>query len=141
MSTTTCTIADLTARTGVTTTTGHDLGFGIPVLTGAQRQGDVLLVPAPDSDPATTPVPATGTPVVRGENGGNTHTVFADGPDVTCDVYDPNPTNLRVAILTVPAGSTAYLAHPEHAFNGIGPGTYEVRRQRELADQLRIVAD
>ncbi|NUR64049.1 MAG: hypothetical protein HOV87_36130 [Catenulispora sp.] len=35
-------------------------------------------------------------------------------------------------MLTVAVGATAYLAHPEHAYSGIGPGTYVLRRQREL---------
>ena len=38
-------------------------------------------------------------------------------------------------------GSTAYLGHPEHGFMGIGAGTYEIRRQREMAEELRMVAD
>ena len=43
--------------------------------------------------------------------------------------------------LTVPDGEVAYLAHPEHGYSGIGPGTYELRRQREQADQLRMIQD
>lgn len=35
-------------------------------------------------------------------------------------------------MLTVAEGSVAYLAHPGHAYSGIGPGTYVLRRQREL---------
>lgn len=35
----------------------------------------------------------------------------------------------------------AGVAHPEHGFSGIGAGTYEVRRQREQADEIRLVAD
>ena len=48
---------------------------------------------------------------------------------------------LTVATLSVPDGATAWLGHPEHAYLGIGPGTYEVRRQREQAEELRVVAD
>ena len=51
------------------------------------------------------------------------------------------PGNLIVARLAVPAGAVAYLGHPEHGYLGIGPGTYELRRQREQADELRMVAD
>ncbi len=41
----------------------------------------------------------------------------------------------------------AYIAHPEHAYTGIAPGSYTLRRQREQADQAdqadgeRFVAD
>ena len=98
-----------------------------------------LVVPAQAS--AKTVVPATGTPVVRGENGGNTHAIYpADGP-VFCDVQAGSVTDLRVAALSVPDGSTAYLGHPEHGYMGVGPGDYEIRRQREMAEELRMVAD
>lgn len=112
----------------------------VPVHTGMQRQGDVLIVPRPDVPAATTNVPADGVPVVRGENGGNTHLLLAAG-DVRCDIRQADTTNLTLAVLTVADGATAYLAHPEHAYTGIGPGTYRLSRQREQADELRMVAD
>ncbi len=120
-----------------------DLDFEVPVLDGLQRQGDVLIVPARTckvTGTAKTIVPKTGTPVVRGESGGNTHEIVAEGP-VYCDVLAASPTSLIVAVLTIPDGSTAYLAHPEHGYAGIAPGTYGLLRQREQADELRMVAD
>lgn len=132
------TTAEMTTATGVSViTTVEDMD--IPVLSGMQRQGDVIVIPADIT--ATNPVPGGGTPVVRGENGGNTHAIHAaDGP-VYCDVQTGSATDLRVAALSVPEGSIAYLAHPEHGFMGIAPGSYEIRRQREMADELRMVAD
>lgn len=132
------TTAEMTSATGVSVvTTVEDID--IPILAGLQRQGDVMVIPADVA--ATTAVPATGTAVVRGENGGNTHAIYAaDGP-VFCDVKAGSATDLRVALLSVPDGSTAYLGHPEHGFMGIGAGTYEIRRQREMAEELRMVAD
>ncbi len=135
----TLTIRDMSDRTGVQVTTGHDLDWDIPVLSGMQRQGDVIVVPADVT--ATAPVPAAGTPVVRGEAGGNTHAVYPDGCDVHCDVVEARAGDLTVARLTVGEGSVAYLGHPEHAFAGIGPGSYVIRRQREQADEIRMVAD
>jgi len=117
-----------------------DQQIDIPVLAGLQRQGDVIIIPNPELGAAVTPVPAAGTTVVRGESGGNTHTVVADGP-AFCDPVTGRANQLRVAALTVPDGSTAWLAHPEHGYMGIAPGTYEIRRQREQADELRMVAD
>jgi hypothetical protein len=38
---------------------------------------------------------------------------------------------LLIGILTVPARGEQYLAHDQHGYLGIGPGTYEVGRQRE----------
>lgn len=134
------TIAQMSKATGVAVETGHDLDFEVPVLSGVQRQGDVIVVPDPSAS-ASTPVPAAGTPVVRGESGGNTHAIHADGPGVLCDTYPASASSLTVASLVVPEGSAAYLAHPEHAFNGIGPGRYSIRRQREQAEELRVVAD
>lgn len=112
----------------------------VPIITGFQRQGDVLVMPNAAVPVATTPVPAAGTAVVRGESGGNTHAIVGDGP-VFCDVRTASATDLTLATLTVPPGSVAYLAHPEHAYSGIGAGSYMLRRQREQADELRMVQD
>lgn len=134
------TTTQMVASTGVDVITAQDMDVDIPVLAGVQRQGDVLIRPA-IGVLAHTPVPAAGTPVVRGESGGNTHAIFAaDGP-VFCDTVTASPGELRVATLTVPEGSTAYLGHPEHGYQGIAPGSYEIRRQREMAEEMRMVAD
>ena len=115
----------------------------VAIIAGLQRQGDVIVIPAAIAGqitPATTPVPASGVPVVRGEAGGNTHLLLADGPVF----YNPAPASvesLDLGVVTVPDGSTGYLAHPEHAYSGIAPGTYLIRRQREQADEIRMVAD
>lgn len=136
------TLATLIDRHGITVDDHLDLDDLVPVNTGMQRQGDVIIVPTVgNAKPATTPVPTTGTPVVRGEAGGNTHAIVADGPGVFCDTRQATARDLTLATLTVDEGSVAYLAHPEHAYTGIGPGTYTLRRQREQADELRIVAD
>ena len=47
-------------------------------------------------------------------------------------VPDGDARSLDLGTLTVGPGALAYLAHPEHAYSGIGPGTYVLRRQREL---------
>lgn len=135
------TTTEMIEATGVNVITATDIAdVEIPVLAGIQRQGDVIICPAVGML-AETPVPAAGAPVVRGESGGNTHTIYAaDGP-VYCDVTTPSTRSLRVALLSVPEGSTAYLGHPEHGYMGIAPGSYEIRRQREMAEEIRMVAD
>lgn len=114
----------------------------IPVCDGLQFQGDVAVVPdnmcGGPLDPAATPVPTAGVAVVRGENGGNTHLLLGD---CFFDAARPGDLDLELGVLTVPAGGVAYLAHPEHAYSGIAPGTYELRRQREQADVIRLVQD
>ncbi len=133
------TTTELIEATGIPVCTEQDFDLEIPIIAGLQRQGDVLVLPAAVT--ATAPVPKAGTPVVRGENGGNTHAIYAaDGP-VFCDVMAGSATDLRVAVLAVPEGSTAYLGHPEHGYMGIAPGGYEIRRQREMAEEMRMVAD
>lgn len=136
---TTRTMADLIQATGLEVLTQLDREVSIPLVGGAQRQGDVLILPRPGVT-ATTLVPSTGTPVVRGENGGNTHAIQADG-EVYCDVMEPSVRSLTVAHLFVAEGSEAVLCHPEHGFNRIAPGSYEIRRQREMAEEMRMVAD
>lgn len=134
------TTTEMSAASGVAITTDQAADMEIPVYAGLQRQGDVIIIPMAGVA-AKTAVPSSGTPVVRGENGGNTHAVFAaDGP-VFCDVQGGSASDLQVAVLSVPEGSTAYLGHPEHGFMGIAAGGYTIRRQREMAEELRMVAD
>lgn len=140
------TLDELTTRHGVTVDDHHDLTGLVPVTAGLSRQGDVIVIPAAMArqtvvEASTTPLPAAGYPVVKGESGGNTHLLLADGPVFFSPAAFTDATSLDLGVLTVPEGSTAFLAHPEHAFQGMAPGTYVVRRQREQADELRMVAD
>lgn len=127
-------------RHGVDVHEHLDREFQIPVLSAPQRQGDVMVVPLAAGRQASTGVGRDGFPVVRGENGGNTHLLLAEG-DVRFDSLPVSPTNLALGTLTVGEEATAWLAHPEHGYLGIAPGSYELRRQREQADELRLVAD
>ena len=109
----------------------------VPVLTGLQRQGDVIVIPMRAGKvEGLKPVPSEGIAVVRGENGGNTHLLLAEG-EVS---FAPAPgRDQRLGTLVV--GGTAWLTHPEHGFMGIGKGSYIISRQREQADIVRLVAD
>jgi hypothetical protein len=111
----------------------------VPLLTGPQAQGDLLVVPVnrPDTDEWRS-VPPDGVQLVHGEATGNTHWLHCgfDSPGVTwCrpDREDPDHDPLVVALLRVPDGQSALLIHTdEHGANGIGPGSYEIRRKRQL---------
>lgn len=143
MSNTITTVAHAEQAFGVAVDEHHDRQADIPVLTGLQFQGDVAVIPDQRHTPATTEIPTKGVPVVKGENGGNTHLLLADGAcffDASATAGD-DPDDLDLGTLTVFEGATAYLAHPEHAFSGIGTGTYTLRRQREQADVARFVQD
>lgn len=138
-------LADILTRAGVDTLGVLDAQVDVPVLTGvAQRQGDLLILPRPNKPAATTPIPAAGVTVVAAETStGNTHSLHSlDGPASYYETRDPGPAGLILGVLTVPDCATAYLVHSEeHGANAFGPGTYEVRRQREFAGEWRTVAD
>jgi len=111
----------------------------IPVCTGAQRQGDVFISPTRAGQVAgLKPIPAEGYPVVRGENGGNTHLLLAEG-DVQFAPAEQN--GQRLGTLVVGTGGKAYVTHPEHGFQAIGEGFYIIKRQREQAEIERMIAD
>ena len=143
--TSTATLGAVLERAGVDTLGVLDAQIDVPVLTGlAQAQGDLLVLPRPDKPAASTPIPAAGVLVVRAESsGGNTHSLHSwEGPGCFYDERPAGGTGLVLGVLTVPDGATAYLVHTEeHGANAFGPGTYEIRRQREQADEIRVVAD
>ena len=127
--------------TATFTATGIDLDAAdIPIITDLpQAQGDVMFIPTRPSAKPGQPVPPEGVPVVRGENGGNTHLLLAAGPGVT---WAPiSGSLLDLGVITVPAGAVAYMQHPEHAGLALGIGAWICRRQREQADEIRRVAD
>ncbi|MEO3872770.1 hypothetical protein ABGB18_28480 [Nonomuraea sp. B12E4] len=132
------TLEQAIATFGVTVDEHLDRQAEIPILSGLQFQGDVAVVPV-NREPARTPIPEAGVPVVRGQAEANTHLLLATGKAYFA--AEQRFDGLVLGVLTVAEGATAFLAHPEHAYTGIAPGTYELRRQREQADQTRFVAD
>lgn len=120
----------------------------VPVLTRPQAQGDLMIVPLGLAYDGTAPewpqgdvVPMDGVQVVHGEATGNTHWLHAgfNSPGVS---WHRAGDGLVVGVVTVPSGQTAMLVHTdEHGANGIGPGRYEIRQKRELADEIRYVED
>lgn len=133
------TLAEIERTTGVTVFDYLARDADVPLVTTAACQGDVSLLRVTTAA-ATTPLPQAGYPVVRGEAGGNTHSLHADA-GVCFDANSGNSEGLVLGHLTVPDGTRAVLAHPEHGFLEIAPGTYRVGRQREWAGEWRMVAD
>lgn len=112
----------------------------VPVLTGLQLQGDLAIVPARPSARKGQPVPASGIQVVRGEATANTH--WLDSYNGECLWAPVNGAGPELGVLTVPEGAVATLTHTdEHGCNAIGAGTYRIRRQREQAEEIRLVQD
>jgi len=85
---------------------------------------------------STALVGGEGIPVIKGEAGGNTHLLIADGEVRWIPLNGQN-----LGTVTVEPGAQAFMAHPEHGYMGIAPGSYTIRRQREQADEIRMVAD
>lgn len=115
----------------------------VPVLTGPQAQGDLMVVPVDRVPAGLVPslVTAAGVQVVTGEATGNTHWLHAgfDSPGVAWTRVDRG---LTIGYVTVPEGQTALLVHTdEHGANAIGAGVYAVHGKREMADEIRRVAD
>jgi hypothetical protein len=117
----------------------------IPVLSGAQVQGDVIITPMKPGKSAHTfkPIPAGGVQVVRGEATRNTHWLDNGNPDAAACVWAAvDNDGLTLGILEVPAGQTALLTHTdEHGSNGIAPGCYRIGRQQQQAEKIERVRD
>ena len=135
----TSTIDSMTTRTGVTVLDHIDPSADVPVVSVAAAQGDVSILRV-TTRPATTPMPAR-VDVVRGEAGGNTHSLHPSGDCFWDAGTARSVADLTLGTLTVPEGSTAVLAHPEHGFLELAPGTYRIGRQREYAGEWAYVAD
>ena len=136
---------ELISRYGMDVDAHLDRDADIPVLTGPQAQGDIGIRPVHPQPvggsrfrrlragsarraSAVTPIPAGGVVVATGQEG-HEHRLLP-GP-ARFDPVHPLSDSLLIGILTVPAGGEAYLAHDQHGYLGIGPGTYEVGGQRE----------
>jgi hypothetical protein len=137
---------ELISQHGIDVSAHLDRNADIPVLTGPQAQGDIAIRPVRPRRlglggsrflgrvasrrraRAVTPIPARGFVVAVGREG-HEH-LLLPGP-ARFDPARQSPGELLIGILTVPAGSEAYLAHDQHGYLGIGPGTYEIGGQRE----------
>jgi hypothetical protein len=126
-----------------------DAALTPPVVAGVpQAQGDLIVIPwgadiAPErralAVAAAKPIPEPGIAVVRGQ-GGNTHLLV--DPDRAGVGWAAEPGDGQtLGTLVVPPGAVAFLDHPEHGRNATGPGVYVIRRQREMADEIRLVQD
>lgn len=127
--------------------TGHDVldhldrDTLVPIITGLQCQGDVVVIPMRDGKVAgALAVPLAGMVLVRGESGGNTHLLLSS-PGVSFAPAKGGRESLDLGTLVVVDHATAYVHHPEHGYLGIGSGQYLIRRQRQMAEIARVVAD
>lgn len=146
--TTTMTVAGLARSTGIDPLEHLDRDATIPVHDEPQSQGDVrvrrLGTTSVRVRPGATwtPVPPEGVTVVDGGPGGHAH-VLTPGLGATCPVLwttsVDDPEGLAVGVFR--ADEPCFLYHTEHGGQGYAPGSYVLRRQREQAEQERLVAD
>jgi hypothetical protein len=135
----TATLGELIGRHGVDVLEHLDRQVEVPVLDGLQFQGDLAVIPDLQNlaaDRAAQEVPAAGIAVIEAVGGGHEHRLLPTG-ELTMFAPLGGGQDLGVLVTTAPA----YLAHPEHGYLGIAPGSYLLRRQREQADEERLVAD
>jgi hypothetical protein len=142
---TTATLGQLIEKHGFDVLDHLDRDLEIPVHAGLQAQGDLFIIPA-DPDRGSrqgAAVPPDGIAVIKAVGGGHEHRLFAGQPGSA--FFTPAGAG-RQDIGVLECSEPAYIAHPEHAYAGIAPGTYTLRRQREQADwehayEERFVAD
>jgi hypothetical protein len=138
----TTTYAEALSKVGATVPEHLVADAEVPVLTGAQAQGDLLIVPIEKTTQALAPVPAEGVQVVFGEATGNSHFLHQgfDSPDVAFARVPGD--GLTLVEVMVPEGQSAQLIHTdEHGANGIGAGLYAIQAKRELRDEITRVKD
>lgn len=132
------TYATALARSGVSVPDHLAADALVPVLTGPQAQGDLMIVPIAATPDGLNPetIPDAGIQVIYGEATGNTHWLHRgiDSPSVRW-VFDS--AGVRLGYLEVDPGNNAMLIHTdEHGVNGIGPGSYAIHRKR--AQDVRL---
>lgn len=137
---TTTTLGQLSEATGFGVLEHLEAEAEVPVLSGLQAQGDLFIVPLKVGKSALRggEVPAAGIAVIEAMSGGHEHRLFGGEPG-TAFFRPANSGGQAIGMLECTA--PAYILHPEHGAAGIAPGAYELRRQREQADEERLVAD
>ena len=137
---TTATLGQLIDKYGFDVHDHLDRDLEIPVHAGLQAQGDLFIIPAESNETGrqSAAVPLDGIAVIESVGGGHEHRLFAGQPGTA--FFTPAQAG-RQDIGLLECTEPVYIAHPEHAYAGIAPGTYTLRRQREQADEERFVAD
>jgi hypothetical protein len=132
------TLGQLIDRHGIDVLDHLDRQLEVPVLDGLQFQGDLAVIPLERKMAgAWRPVPPEGVPVIEAIGSGHEHRLLASEDGTASLLAGFGGQDIGYLETT----EAAYLAHPEHGYLGIAPGSYVLRRQREQADEERLVAD
>lgn len=132
------TLGQLIDRHGVDVLDHLDRDLEVPVNDGLQFQGDLAVIPLDRTmTGAWQPVPKDGVPVIEAVGSGHEHRLLASAAGMAHLLAGVGGQDIAYLQCT----EVAYLAHPEHGYLGVAPGSYLFRRQREQADEERLVAD
>ncbi|WGW12699.1 hypothetical protein LWF01_02710 [Saxibacter everestensis] len=134
----TITQADAIRITGKEILDHLDREASIPVITRLGFQGDVSVRRV--EGVVSKPMPKT-VMLVQSEASSNTHTLHPDGPCFWEARANVSATQPILGTVTIPEGSTGLLSHQEHGNLALAPGSYDIGRQVEYAEELRLVAD
>lgn len=137
----TITLSELTIITGRSVRNDLNLSDPLPTIVGLPvAQGDVIALPRPQlkTDAEFKAVPSNGVVIVAGIHD---HLLQSDS-GATWAKADGLTSVLDVAVVDVPKDAVCFLMHTdEHGATGLGEGRWLIRRQREMAEEQRIVAD
>jgi hypothetical protein len=138
---TTQTLGELAGRHGFAVLEHLEAEAEVPVVGGLQAQGDLLIIPVSSYRVSgeRAEVAAAGLAVIAAVGSGHEHRLFAGAPGTAWFTAGAHQGMADIGVLQ--CTGPAYVLHPEHGAAGIAAGTYVLRRQREQADEERLVAD
>ena len=115
----------------------------VPVIAGKpQHQGDLFIVPMRKGNvEGLEKVPTEGVAVIRGEAGGNTHLLLAEGDVQFARAPQTRTGGVLLGTMLVGEGGIAVLHHIEHGYNLVGPGMYSLRGKRTQMSEVTRVTD
>jgi hypothetical protein len=144
------TLAEVTEATGFEVLEHLEAAAQVPVIAGLQAQGDLFIIPVNGDGIAQAKaftsgtraeIPAEGIAVIEAVGGGHEHRLFASRPGTAW--WTPLRGSQDIGILE--CIEPVYSLHMEHGAAGVAPAAgenaYLLRRQREQADEERLVAD
>lgn len=144
------TLAEITAAHEFAVLEHLEADAEVPVLDGLQAQGDLIIVPAKGdgikqatafANGKRTEIPPAGVAVIAPVGSGHEHRLFASAPGTAW--WTPLSDGQDIGFLE--CTEPVYSLHMEHGATGIAPRcgeeAYILRRQREQAEEERLVED
>lgn len=131
------TLETLAKASGVEVEDHLPMDMEIPMISGLQAQGDLLIRPAMNVELEGTSSIVGGKVTKVILDGVHQHVLTGD--EGAIEFFRGGRSRLSLGYARVTG--EAFLIHPEHGATGLAPGTYEFRRQREMREEERMVLD